>query len=277
MIEYTYGSMSDMAELKKIWVKCFNDTSSGYRTFIKQNKSNVRIYVAKCDKKVVSCLYHIPCTIGGNSAHYLFGAATLEPYRGRGIMKKLINFSLEEAAKSGDKFSALFPANDSLYGYYSRFDYERKCFRKQAVISKEQLMNIAEYGGFCMSMNVSAIAELRKNKIKGNALIFPDEYIKYSVSATKNYGGYVVCSNNGYALVQEDEKGECIISELFADEEEINVLLGEILKKSKAEKFIFNYPPCLKIFNEEKNVPDGMIKFLSDFKLNEAYIGLRNQ
>lgn len=276
MIEYTMDSLSCVNSLKKLWISAFDDTALGFKTFVKHNKKNFRIYTAKNDGDTVAMLFHIPCKVNGEKAHYLYGAATDEKFRNRGIMGKLIDFSLKDAVNYREKFSFLYPANDHLYGYYKRFDYERKCFCKTKTLLREELMKIAEYPGFCMSMSVQGMNNLRNEELKGNALKFSEDYMKYSVAVTKNNGGYVVCSESGYALVAEEEYNNCVVSELFCKEEDIFTLLGELLKKSKAEKFTFSYPPSLRIFYDEDIAEDGMVKFLSDIKLPEAYIGLRN-
>ncbi|MGN1127308.1 MAG: GNAT family N-acetyltransferase [Ruminococcus sp.] len=276
MIEYTLDTLSCVNSLKKLWISAFDDTSSGFKTFVKHNKKNFRIYTAKNNGDTVAMLFHIPCEVKGEKAHYLYGAATDEKFRNRGIMGKLIEFSLSDAVTYGEKFSFLYPANDYLYSYYKRFGYERKCFSKTKTISRQEIMNIAEYPGFCVSMSVQDMNKLRNSEIKGNSLKFSQDYMKYSVAVTKNGGGYVVCSEKGYALVEQEEFSHCVVSELFCKEEDIFLLLGELLKKSKAEKFTFSYPTSLKIFDDEDIAEDGMVKFLSDIKLPEAYIGLRN-
>lgn len=276
MIEFFKGSMADLKDLKTVWIASFNDTLKGFKTFIKHNKKEMRIYVARDGKRTVAALYHIPCKLADFKAHYLYGAATESKYRKKGIMRKLIDFSLNDATKYGEEFSFLYPADDHLYGYYTKLGYERKCFRKNVTINRENLMHIAEYSPFCVSLSVSGMAKLREKCLKGNALQFTQDFMKYSVANVKNYGGYAVCSSNGYALIEEDKFKNCVVSELFADKDDIFPLLGEILKYSEAENFTFNYPPSLNIFEDEDIVPDGMVKFLTDKKVSEAYIGLRN-
>lgn len=275
MIEYGRGNLKSFPKLKKLWVDAFNDTSKGFRNFIKINK-NLRIYVAVNDGTIVSALYHIPCTVNGRKAHYLYGAATDKKHRGKGYMRHLVKYSLEDARSLGEELSVLYPADSHLYGFYGRLGYERKCHRKTAEVSREQLMHIAEYSGFCISMNLKQMAELRGNLLMDNSLTFPEEYMKYSVFSAKTYGGKVICSDKGYALVEEDKLGDCIISEILADPKDIEKLLGEILKNSKANKFIFNYSHQMSYFKNERLVEDGMIQKLTDCNVNEVYIGLRN-
>ena len=44
-----------------------------------------------------------------------------------------------------------------------------------------------------------------------------------------------------------------------------------MLKESDADTFVFNYSPTLNIFDNEEIVPDGMVKFLGNTKVNEAF------
>lgn len=276
-IDYRYGEFKDVSALKKIWIDCFNDTAKGFRTFWKNIQKITRVYVACDGSKPVACVYQIPCTVDGQQCHYLFGAATLNDYRCKGIMKNLIDFSLEDASDRGDKISFLFTANERFEHYYEKLGYAKLCKRKFAAVSRDELMRVAEYGGFCVSMSVNGIYELRNKVLLQNSLKFPIEYIKYSVAATRHYGGYTVCSGAGYAIVKEDKYGECTISELAADEGDLYALLGELLENTNAATFNFNYPTSYKIFENEQILNDGMLKYLSDYKLSEAYIGLRNQ
>ncbi len=276
MVQYSRGDLKGLSKLRKLWVESFNDTYRGFRNFIRTNSKYLRIYIAKSEGSIVAALYHIPCTVNGIKAHYLYGAATQTKHRGKGIMRHLISYSLDDAKALGEKLSVLYPANQHLYGYYGRLGYERKCHRKTVVVSRDDLMNIGEYGGFCPSMGVNQMARFRNSFLKTDVLIFPSEYMKYSVSSTKIYGGKIVCTDKGYAIIEKDENGECIISEFLAEKENVNILLGEVLKNSKAQKFIFNYPASMSLFKNEKLSEDGMIKKLTDCKIDEVYIGLSN-
>ncbi len=276
-IEYRYGEYKDFVSMKNIWITCFNDTAKGFRLFCKNIDKYGRYYVASDKNMAVAALYHIPCTVDGQQCHYLYAAATLPEYRCRGIMANLVKFSLEDAAARGDKLSFLYPANPHLWKYYEKLGYITACKRKTVTLSREELMNIAEYGGFCVSLNMSGIFAVRNKVMKSNALIFPDLYMKFTISALKHYGGYAVTGSDGYALVAEDEYGKCTVSELACDPDYLNVLLGELLENTGADEFTLNYPACYTISDKETTADDGMLKYLSDYKLKEAYIGLRNQ
>jgi hypothetical protein len=171
----------------------------------------------------------------------------------------------------------LYPANDRLYKYYEKLGYCKNCIRKTATLTKEELMHIAEYSGFCISMGINKMSQLRNSYLNKNTLNFSQEYMKYSVSATKHSGGYAVCSDRGYALVQEDKYGECTVSEFVSEDKGIFTTLGELLKNTDADKFTFNYPAIYNIFPKEEVVADGMINYLTDLKINDVYIGLRNE
>ena len=54
------------------------------------------------------------------------------------------------------------------------------------------------------------------------------------------------------------------------------ILIVFLMTMASGAIFVFNYSPTLNIFDNEEIVPDGMVKFLGNTKVNEAYIGLRN-
>lgn len=66
-------------------------------------------------------------TLNGEKSHYLCGASTDESFRGNGIMSRLIDFALDDAKNNGDVYSLLFPANDGLYGFYTKLGYAPSC------------------------------------------------------------------------------------------------------------------------------------------------------
>ena len=59
--------------------------------------------------------------------HYIYAAATLPAYRGRGYMASLMAAAALEGAGRGQMFSAVLPAEESLYAYY---DSELSCSRE---------------------------------------------------------------------------------------------------------------------------------------------------
>lgn len=74
------------------------------------------------NEKIVSIVFLLPCEISVNgemvSATYIFAAATLPEFRGKGYMSKLI-----EEIKNKSDIVFLRPAENSLIDYYSRFGF----------------------------------------------------------------------------------------------------------------------------------------------------------
>lgn len=61
-------------------------------------------------------------------------------------MSRLIDFALNDAKNNGDVYSLLFPANDGLYGFYTKLGYALNCTVKSREISRQTLECFAENG-----------------------------------------------------------------------------------------------------------------------------------
>lgn len=73
-------------------------------------------------------LHYIPCHYQSNGTEYngayLYALATDKRFRGQGIMGRLIQHAKELAKMQELDFLYLIPAEESLYEYYKRFDFQ---------------------------------------------------------------------------------------------------------------------------------------------------------
>ncbi len=78
--------------------------------------------------RIVSSLQMIPCKLRQGSArfdaHYIYAAATLPEFQGRGLMAELLRQAAQEGIRRGQDFSVLITQEDSLLDYYARFGYQ---------------------------------------------------------------------------------------------------------------------------------------------------------
>ena len=104
----TFAMNSDIPILKKIWKEIFHDEDwyldDFFRTYFKEGKSCL---IWKEDDKIVAMLHMIPytyriCPHENKNAIYLYALATLEEYRGKGIMDALILEAFGSAGDSGE-------------------------------------------------------------------------------------------------------------------------------------------------------------------------------
>lgn len=111
-INFCKPDSSDIKSLKKLWLSSFDEEPKAVDLFFDKCFNAKQTYIAKHGEKIISALYLISASFNGQKAHYLCGASTHKDFRKQGIMSKLIKYALEDSAKSGDKYSFLFPAND---------------------------------------------------------------------------------------------------------------------------------------------------------------------
>ena len=128
MPELIRPQKSDLPALKTLYLDCFDESKAAAEVMFGSVLDVSCAYAAVTSGEIVSALYLLPCEIALDGktakAHYLMGACTAHEYRGRGIMKELIAYALDDAKRRGDVFSILEPASESLYDYYAKIGYK---------------------------------------------------------------------------------------------------------------------------------------------------------
>ena len=119
--------------LISLWHKVFGDDVDYIKLFFKQAYFDSECFAEVIDDEVVSCLYllksKIKCNGKAYNGRYLYAAATLPEYRGKGIMSELIREAQNYAEGEKLDFIALVPANDGLYDYYSAFGFTEAMYK----------------------------------------------------------------------------------------------------------------------------------------------------
>ena len=125
------ADFSHKRELIELWQEAFGDSEEFILSFLNGYlipEYNVPVVVV--GGRIVSALYLVEfelyseMKIIGNCA-YLFAAATLEKYRGRGYMSALMKYSAELYKNRGVSAIFLFPqeGSEKLFGFYSQFGF----------------------------------------------------------------------------------------------------------------------------------------------------------
>ena len=278
--EYRKAGTGDIDELKKLWLSCFDDSEEAAELFFERNKNTYHAYTAILDGKIVSALYLIDCRLGGESAHYLCGAATLPEYRKRGIMSALIEYSLNDAKSRGDRFSVLLPANVGLYRYYSTLGYRTSCAVSVARITREQLSGIDHQTFDSPSAGRSRptptkiveLENLQSGFKKNNFLYWNNNFIRFAIDYYACYGVKTVFNQNALAVFEEKD-GVCnVFYTIYNDLKELKSLL---LNNTEAKRFVITGKCGEEFFDNSKKEKYGMARALSSKPLpNDIYIGI---
>ena len=143
MVEF--ASIKNKKELQSLWQMTFLEDSSVIENFFENIFLSVVTPVIKVDNEIVSSLFLLDCNIGNYKGKCVYCAMTKYAYRGKGYMKKLLDFSYDYCKNNGFDFLFLVPAESSLFEYYKKcgfqeFGIHRKhIFNENTPITKEKL------------------------------------------------------------------------------------------------------------------------------------------
>lgn len=108
-------------QLYNLYRTCFGDSDECISTYLGFALAHGRICTRSENGTVVSSVSSCPCSVEGRNAVYIFAAATLPDYRGRGHMRAC----LEEACDGAD-ISVCIPASEELFGLYASLGFTRR-------------------------------------------------------------------------------------------------------------------------------------------------------
>lgn len=116
-----FADKSRETELIDIWQQSFGDEEAYIRMFLLWNAEKCRIVIKEADGKAVSVAYLLPVTyvrVGQEpvSCWYLYAAATLPEYRGRGYFGEIMSYIKEHIPEP----VILVPGEESLISYYEK-------------------------------------------------------------------------------------------------------------------------------------------------------------
>ena len=120
-----YAKEEEIDDIKEIWNYCFNDEESFVNYYFNNKYDNNNTIVACEDKDIVSSLqlnqYKIKLDGKEYETSYVVGVSTFPQVRGRGYMKKIMEYSLNELYKRNQLVSILMPID---YRLYRKYGYE---------------------------------------------------------------------------------------------------------------------------------------------------------
>lgn len=178
-----FADEKDIPGLKEIWHISFGDSKEYIDMFMEHQFKNALTVVYEEDSKILSMFFLFRCdfSIRGKNhpSFYLYAAATLPQYRGKGIMGKMLEFSKSYAAEKNFDFIILSPAEKSLYDYYSRFGF-KACFKSKKITLA--LKGEDEYRANFSENDFEKMLTLRDAAVKkADGVLWDEEFFRYAV------------------------------------------------------------------------------------------------
>lgn len=120
-IEFRHPRPGEEAVLRALFTEAFRD-GAFTDLFFRTGFSPARC-LAAFDGTLLAALHWFDCSLDGKKSAYIYGIATFEAHRGRGIGSKLIRAALAHLNSAGYDVILLVPAEESLFAYYERFGF----------------------------------------------------------------------------------------------------------------------------------------------------------
>ena len=147
--------------LQELWKLCFGDGEEVTDCFFAFFPPKLHTRVIEVDGQIAAMASWLPTTLHSDddlfSGAYIYAVATHPDFRGQGLCRTLME-ELEQALLLQDKvFTALCPAEASLYRFYGGMDYKTAFYHDTAIHKRE----IAS--GMLRQISPSAYLSLREN------------------------------------------------------------------------------------------------------------------
>ncbi|WP_300281884.1 GNAT family N-acetyltransferase [Peptacetobacter sp.] len=188
----------DYNQIRKIWTYCFNEGKDIEDCYFENKYSYLNTIVSEIEGEVVSSIHLNQHTIKLNDKEekvsYVVGVSTLPEARGKGIMKSMMSFALEEMYNRNQNVAILMPIDFRLY---RKFGFEN-CYDMI-----EQKININDLSNFRLNRN------FKKAKISDIETLI-DIYSKSNKRL------------NGYAL-RDEKRYKNLFKEVEADNSQIYI------------------------------------------------------
>jgi predicted acetyltransferase len=119
--------MTAKEKIKALWELCFDDTKEFVDMYFRLRYTSGNTLCVESGDEVLSTLQALPypMTYCGKLLRttYIYAACTHPDYRGRGVMRHLLEQAFANMARTGVTFSTLIPATPELVDYYASMGY----------------------------------------------------------------------------------------------------------------------------------------------------------
>ncbi len=207
MKSFKFAEASDIPEIRRLWDIAFGNEKDFNEYYFKNIFDASKTLICKIDGKFAAMTQMLEYTIHGfGNISYIYGAATMPEFRGRGVMTALLNESFKTDKKNNKAGSALIPANSGLFDFYARFGYKKAFFTKNAVY-KAHPANIIRV---CAD-DIPFLNKIYENALKKRPhLVRSSEYWAEQLKMLKALGGFAYKTSDTYALGYPDGIQELI-------------------------------------------------------------------
>ncbi len=202
----------DLPALDALWQAAFPEDTAARRALFFETVPFSHCLVLEEDGAPISMVYSLPASVGGRRLQYIYAAATLPAYRGRGLFGELLRYAQESARLDGCVGSFLRPAEPSLVDYYARFGYRPWTFF-------ERVRGAAGIGCPVSALSPQEYTARRQTRLPQGALAWPSWFTCLAAQNGEAYSvgdATALCERAEETLTVKEWLGDADVSALCA-------------------------------------------------------------
>lgn len=244
-----YPASVQIPALKRLWQRAFGDPDAFLEGFFQEGFAPERCRCAMERGQLAAALYWFDCEEKGQRFAYIYGVATDEAFRGRGICTALMEDTHALLKRTGYAGAALVPGSESLFRFYEKLGY--------AVCSSVQAFSCtAAEPVEITKLNVWEYAQRRRELLPEGGVVQEGATLEFLQTYASFYGG------KDFLLAASVEGSTLIAHELLGNVQAAPGILGAL----GAVRGKFRAPG--------KKIPFAMYRPLIDNAPIPAYFGL---
>lgn len=278
-------------DLISITSRCFNEPEDIVTYFFENKFKTENCFVCLENDKPVSVINVLNQKLMfKNKLHkvgYVYGACTLPEFRGKGHMKKLLNYAETCLFSRGYDCTVLVPESRYLEKFYESIGYSNFFKTKSVFLNKNEMIKLSEkeskenLNDKFLSYPVERLRCRLYNEFNG--IVYERKDIDFAVNLYRRFDGDIISTNGGYTIGVPMNDFTVELKDFTCNIHTIGELVSEVLRKfSNYEIYLIKTNSLNSCFSHCWSVNFyGMIKPLnksfSDEIYNtdtEAYLGL---
>lgn len=225
-------------ELCRIWKASFpQDPPEAAADFLREQFRPEECLVYQENGQPVSMVFMLPAEfmVGGDRlpVQYIYAAATLPEYRGRGLFAALLDAAFTQARTHGQVASFLRPGEPGLERYYSRFGYAPFFFADIAHMNRDDLSGAAgDDASVSFRLPDVSYAVCREQALKRtDAFIrWGKRFADYAARQAYRSGGGILTDDEGGCALCEPVGNTLVVRELICSRKKLPAFYGAVMK-----------------------------------------------
>ncbi|SCJ20731.1 Predicted acetyltransferase involved in intracellular survival and related acetyltransferases [uncultured Clostridium sp.] len=266
-----YAIEKDLENIKDIWNYCFGDEEGFVNYYFDNKYKPENTIIIEENDELMSSLQLNQYKINLNNkiydTSYVVGVSTYPNARGKGYMKDMMDFALNELYKKDQLVSLLMPID---YRLYKKYGYEHCYDQIEYKLSIEELKQFKIVGDFEKITNnhINYMMDIYKE-----FLLNTNGYVVRDKNYYENLFKEIKCEN-GHMYIHKEESYEGYIIYFIMED---TMFIREICYKNISSlksmlKFVYNHNTQCKKVNIMSPVIDSIRYILPNLKTSEINI-----